>query len=114
MSARKREPREFTVAEIRQDFELASYWFGAKWCPAVHRKNGGYAIRVIRSTGRTSTTATTTYDYFELDADGVITSAPYGYTKDYRPGRVTDIEAAVEAYAPPQQTAPRISFGGVL
>lgn len=47
MSAR--EPREITLAEIEQQFELASYWFGAKWCPAVDKTAFGYRIRVLKS-----------------------------------------------------------------
>lgn len=32
MSPKKRETREFTVADIEGSFELASYWwFGGKW-----------------------------------------------------------------------------------
>lgn len=107
MSARKREPRAFTVADIEREFELASYWFGGKWCPAVHRRRNGYAIRFLKSESLSSSHRSVTYDYFELNADGTITTAPRGYAREYKPGRVTDIEVAVERFATPDQNAER-------
>lgn len=109
MTARKREPRAITLAEIEQQFELASYWFGAKWCPAVHRTAFGYGIRFIKSQTISIGHQSVTYDYFELDADGVITTAPRGQAKDWKPGRVTDIEAAAAQYEAPQADARRIA-----
>ena len=108
MSARKREPREFTVADIEREFRLASYWFGEKWCPAVHRKAGGYAIRFLKSESLSLGHRSVTYDYFELDADGTITTAPRGYARDYKPGRVTDIAEAAEAFATTDRDAERV------
>lgn len=108
MTARKREPRAFTLAEIEHQFELASYWFGAKWCPAVYRKGSGYGIRFLKSETVTLNHRSETFDYFELDADGVITTAPRGHTKDWKPGRVVDIEAAAAQYEAPQADARRI------
>jgi hypothetical protein len=109
MSRPKREVRTFTVADIAARFELASYWFGAKWFPAVHRPNGreGYGIRIVRSSTTYSTGDRTTYDYFELDADGVISTAPRGYAKDYKPGRVTDIAAVADEQVTPDPDARR-------
>lgn len=110
MSARK--PRAVTVAEIELHFTLedSSYWFGGQWCPAVHqRKGGGYAIRVHTSERRTGSNLTCTFDYFYLDADGVITTAPRGFAKVFKPGQVTDIAAAVERFATPNPWARRIA-----
>lgn len=108
--AADRKPRQISVDEINRWFPLdrASYWFGEKWCPAVDRKGSGYQIRVVTQ----DDTATTKYDYFQLDAAGVIITAPRGYAKDFKPGQVFDIAAAVDRFAAPRQDAPRITFGG--
>ena len=116
MSA-KREPREFTLAEIAASFDVggASYWWGDRWSPAVHRKDsGGYGIRFIKSktvSGRDHDPYTTlTFDYFELDADGLITRVPRGFARDYKPCRVVDIAAEAERYAVPDPDAFRIGL----
>jgi hypothetical protein len=107
----KREPRSITLAEIEQRFPLdqASYWFGEKWCPAVHRRQGGFAIRVVTRDSQSGSSLTTIFDYFYLDADGLITTAPRGFARDYKPGRVADIESAVERFALPSLEARRIA-----
>lgn len=113
MSPRKKaEPRVITVAEIERTFELASYWWGERWCPAVHRNSNGYGIRVIRSITRSGVNESISYDYFELDDNGEITTAPRGYAKDFKPGQVGDIETWAERYGTPQADARRIIFGG--
>lgn len=110
MTARqKREPTAHTVAQIEARFELASYWFGGTWCPAVHRIGDGYGIRIVRSESLTLNNRSVTYDYFYLDADGTITTAPRGYAREYKPGRVTDIVEAFERFATPSPTARRIA-----
>lgn len=107
-----REPREITLAEIERQFELASYWWGAKWCPAVYAKaERGYGIRFLKSATKSWSGSSFSFDYFELDRDGVITTAPRGYAKQFKPGRVVDIEQAAERFAEPQADAMRI---GVL
>lgn len=102
--AAKREPRAVTIGEIERMFELASYWFGSKWCPAVHRTARGYGIRIVRSQTIGLTSQQITYDYFELDENGVITTAPRGHAKDFKPGQVADIETWVGRYATPIST----------
>lgn len=96
MSAR--EPREITLAEIEQQFELASYWFGAKWCPAVDKTAFGYRIRVLKSETVTRTSRAEVFDEFVLAPDGTVTTAPRGWAKAYKPGRVVDIDAAVARF----------------
>ena len=114
MTAHKREPRVVTVAEIERQFTLASYWFGEKWCPAIARKaGGGYGIRVVRSETITGPNRSVTYDYFELDADGTITTAPRGFAKEFKPGQVADIETWADRYETPDPAATRMTFGGV-
>lgn len=110
MSRAKREPRAIPFAEISQRFELASYWWGDRWSPAVHRKGDGYGIRFIKSASFSGGNRSFTYDYFELDAAGVITVAPRGYARDFKPGRVVDIEAEAERYATPDPAAMRIGL----
>ena len=119
MTARKgREPRAFTLAEIEQSFELASYWWGEKWCPAVHRiqrsiRNApGFGIRILKSKTMTRSGEHLVFDFFEVADDGTITTAPRGYAREYKPGRVTDIAAAAERFATPDNSAIRIGLGG--
>lgn len=121
MTARKKaEPRAFTVADIEQRFELASYWWGEKWCPAVHRiqrsirNTPGFGIRVLKSKTMTAAGEHLVFDFFEVADDGTITTAPRGYAREYKPGRVTDIAEAVGRYAIPQDDALRINLGGAL
>jgi hypothetical protein len=107
-----RQPRDITLAEIEQSFELASYWFGEKWCPAVHRTSyrgvHGYAIRVLKSCTVSGDSERLIFDEFELDATGGVATAPRGYAKVFKPGRVVDIEAAAARYEAPQADARRI------
>jgi hypothetical protein len=105
-----REPREITLAEIERTFELASYWFSGAWCPAVFAAKHGWSIRVVKSHSFSSASQSVTYDYFELALDGTITTAPRGYAKDFRPGRVVDIEAAAERFAQPLPGARRFGL----
>lgn len=101
---KKREPAAFTVAQIEQRFELESFWLGEKkWCPAVYETGRGYGIRVVQSRSTNTVGRQVTYDYFAIDADGLITTAPRGYAKEYKPGRVVDIAAAVERFATPER-----------
>lgn len=97
MSA-KRTPRVITIAEIEREFELASYWFGQKWCPAVDETAFGYRVRVLKSETVTLNSRAEVYDEFVLAPDGTITSAPRGWAKAYKPGRVVDIDAAVARF----------------
>lgn len=114
MTRPKREPRAIKVADIARRFELSSYWFGRTWCPAVDRKASGFSIRIMKSESVSGRGRAITYDYFELDADGVITTAPRGHAKDWKPGRVIDIEAVADWYAKPQEDAMRLNLGGGL
>jgi hypothetical protein len=105
----KTDPIITTLAAIEDEFELVSYrWFDGKWCPAVYGGTVGYGIRVLMSR-RTSNLGRDTqesYDYFELDADGVITKSPRGYAKAYNRLRVRDIDDAVTKYAQEDPTVP--------
>ncbi|MFC7276273.1 hypothetical protein ACFQS1_19950 [Paractinoplanes rhizophilus] len=111
--AAKREPRAVTIAEIELTFKLASYWWGDTWCPAIHRKgNDRYGIRVLSSVSVHGASRTVNYSYFELDADGVIDTAPLGYAKQFKPGQIADIQTWAERMSTPDPSAERITFGG--
>lgn len=85
MSARE---REIPFEEIESEFTLTAY----HTYPAVDTMSqAGYYIRVNAGSGR--------YDYFYADQLGVITKAPRGYARYYKPGRIVGLEAAVARYA---------------
>lgn len=110
MSARK--PRIVTIAEIERHFAIedANYWFGGQWCPAIHeRKGGGYAIRVQTSERRSGNSLSMNFDYFYMDADGVITTVPRGFARVFKPGQIADIKTWVERFATPDPRARRIA-----
>lgn len=103
----KSEPITTSIAAIEAEFELISYrWFDGKWCPAVYGGTVGYGIRVLMSRSHTRGGVVDKYDYFELDADGVITKSPRGYAKAYNKIRVRDIDDAVTKYAQEDPTVP--------
>ncbi len=78
----------------------------------MFEKNGGYSIRVIKSESRSAGSATVTYDYFELDADGLVTVSPRGWAKDFtKRVRVTGIAEVAKRYAEPDPNAPRFRLG---
>jgi hypothetical protein len=98
------------MAEIEQMFTLQGYWWGTKWCPAVaRREEGGYAIRVVKSVSISGSSESVSYDYFHLDEDGTVTSAPHGYARVFKPGLVVDVAQALERYADAPAGARRIA-----
>jgi hypothetical protein len=99
--SKPRTPRDVCIKDIERQFELASYRLWGTWYPAVVRGSQGYSIRVlIGYTGRPPNEIVK-YDYFRMYSDGTIYTAPRGYAKDFKPGRipVPELEAAVERYA---------------
>jgi hypothetical protein len=103
----KTDPIITTLAAIEDEFELVSYrWFDGKWCPAVYGGTVGYGIRVLMSRSYKGRDIVDKYDYFELDADGVITKSPRGYAKAYNKIRVRDIDDAVTKYAQEDPAVP--------
>ena len=97
--------REIPFAQVEYDFHLAGYWLGSGWHPAVKSTERGYRIRVLKSETRSGISVSTTYDYFELDADGMVRVAPRGWAKDYKPGRITGLDEAVVKYTLPEVSA---------
>ena len=93
-------PREIPFTEIEENHQLAAYWWGDKFCPAVDRRDrGGYQIRVLKDERPRGGQVTTSYDYFELDEQGTVLVAPRGYAKDYKPGRIVGLAEAAAKYA---------------
>lgn len=92
-------PREIQLTDIEHRFQLAA--FGPN--PAISTSDrGGYSIRI-----RTALSIgpdgyrTEKYDYFYTDHTGLITQAPRGHAKTYRPGRIPpgQLQAAIAKYA---------------
>ena len=80
--------REIPFAEIESAFTLSAH----HTYPAVGvMPRAGHYIRITVAPGR--------YDYFYTDLDCVITQAPRGYARHYKPGRIIGLEAAVAQYA---------------
>lgn len=108
----KTEPIAIGIETIEGDFELISYrWFTGKWCPAVTKTgDSGYQIRILASRTVHGLDTTDKYDYFELDADGVIVKSPRGYAKVYNKLRVRDIDDAVTRFAVEDPSVPPMRF----
>jgi hypothetical protein len=85
--------RSFTVKQITDAFILASAAGSPPIGPRDRAGRGGWYIRVRTSIAINGDRTTEKFDYFYTDADGEILTAPRGYAKDYRPGRIVDIEA---------------------
>jgi hypothetical protein len=92
---RGRAPRLVTLAEIRGRFQLAP----TGRSPAVGRRTSntdgrhlGWYVRVVVVVSVTHERV----DTFQIDRDGTILGAPWGFAKDYRPGRMdpAELEAA--------------------
>lgn len=106
----KKTAREIPFSTIEEVFDLASYFLGASFCPAVKKDDSGYSIRILRSETVYGVTTNTTYDYFKLSADGAVITAPRGYAKDFKPGRITGMEDAAAKYSAPDASTIRIGL----
>lgn len=114
MAVRTRAPREIPFGEIERDWTLGCYWFGDRWCPAVFfddRGGGRYRVRVVTGERTRGATITRSWDFFECDPTGLVTLAPRGHAKQYKPGRVTGLDDAVAKHAPEDPGALRLGFG---
>ncbi len=88
--------REITFDEFSYKHKLSSMRVFGKFSPAVFKNDNGYGIRI--KTGESWHGANTTYewDYFNLDATGLITSSPRGLAKLFnKKVKITDIEKQV-------------------
>jgi hypothetical protein len=74
-----------------------------RWRPSpldsfIERHGDDYVINVL--TYASLSPAEIRVDLFRVAADGTVLSAPRGYAKDYRPGRITGMSEAYAKYAP--------------
>ena len=106
--------REIPFSAIEARFTVASYTFFGRFSPAVIRVTekdrkalkDGYQIRIRTAcTEHANGEVTEKFDYFTLTGDGEVLSAPRGWTKDYKPARVTGLDEAVAKYAEPAAVA---------
>lgn len=95
----------YSIRYISNYLPLASYTMFGKFHPAVYKKYDskgefeGYGIRVITKRIQKFNGSTEyTWDYFELDKEGVVTKCPRGHTKQYKGTTIDNIEQAVEEY----------------
>lgn len=91
--------REINVEQL--PFELASYNFMGRFCPAVTTNS----IRILKGSSHSlGGNTTTTYDYFKLNSDGVIIQSPRGYAKEYnKKVKIINMEEAIKKYDKPVQ-----------
>lgn len=81
-------------------FKPVSMFFGGLR-PAVFKneKNGTYGIRIKVSESWRGNNVSESWDYFELDENGVITKSPRGYAKEFnKKVKIVDISEAVKKY----------------
>jgi len=97
-----RKPAEVPFERIERTFQLASYNFGS-YKPAVFKnsRGTGYGIRVLAKQTSSLRSTTTSYDYFEINADGIITASPRGWASMFNRKRVIGLPEAIVKYAEP-------------
>lgn len=87
-------PRELTLVQF--GFKPCSYRVFGKFSHGINKGSSGrYSIRIDKgsSTNFLSGQTTQSWDYFELDKDGLIISSPRGMAKYYnKKVRIIDIE----------------------
>lgn len=81
------EVREIPFADIEQD------WRPSPLDPFIERDGDDYVINVLTYVSFSPAEIRT--GSFRLAPDGTIISAPRGYAKDYKPGRITGMDEAV-------------------
>lgn len=102
-------PHEISFDYFKSRFDLASMQLSSfgKFQPAVWKDETQaqygkmYGIRILVGNswnGRSGTTRTS-WEYFHMNEDGVITESPRGMGKEYNGRyRITGLDEAIEAY----------------
>jgi len=86
---RKKQPvPEIPFEEIEQNWKPSP--LSASF---IERDGDDYVINVLTYVGFSPPTIKV--DHFRTSADGTVLSAPRGYAKDYKPGRITGLEDAL-------------------
>lgn len=101
MATTTRKPAEVSFERIERTFRLAGYYLGGNYKSPVFEDHGGYGIRVLARQTSTLRTTSTSYDYFEINADGIVTASPRGWASMFNRKRVTGLAEALEKYAAP-------------
>lgn len=101
MTTTTRKPAEVSFERIERTFRLASYYWGGAYKPPVFRSGAGFGIRVLARQTSTLRTTSTSYDYFEINADGIVTASPRGWAKEFNRKQITGLAEALEKYATP-------------
>ena len=83
--------------------EIVGYNFGT-YSPGVRKKeDGSYTVRILDSYSVSrSGSRSTSYAYFDISKDGIITSCPRGTTKMFKGRKVEGLDEAVERYKEPK------------
>lgn len=83
--------KEFAFEQIEREWQPATWALS----PAVGRRSDGSCyIRVVNLRP-----GSPRFGYFRVDADGRVLAAPHGFTKEYKPGRITGLnDAVIEKY----------------
>lgn len=94
---------DISYRDIEKRFQLAGYFFGEKFCPAIFKQDkGGYGIRIKAGGSWRGQRVTAVYDYFALDDTGLIIASPRGLAKEYNKRvRIVDITEGVERHKTP-------------
>jgi hypothetical protein len=102
---RGRAPRLVTLAEIQQRFQLAPLTLDGTTSAIgrARRKTGGWWIRVAVQVERRDGATDWRTDQFDVAGDGTILGAPWGFAKDYRPGRMDPAELEAAAGSKPTE-----------
>ncbi len=91
--------KEISFDEFTCKHKLSSMRVFGKFSPAVFKNDNGYGIRIKTGESWHGTNTTYEWNYFELDATGLIISSPRGLAKEFnKKVRITDIEKQVEEY----------------
>ena len=70
---------------------LASYFFGCEFCPAVTTNKKGYQLRLINSKNN--------WEYYYADETGLVLESPRGRGRDFNKKiRFTNLPELVEEY----------------
>lgn len=87
--------RERSFAVINGAFSVVDMNSPVGYCPPItKKKDGSYSARILKGQTMNYRTgqSTTSWEYFEFDRTGLVTSTPRGFAKEYKNVRITDIE----------------------
>ena len=104
MGVRKKGDRRMKIQEIEWQYfplldDLASYNAMGFQSNAVIKDEKTYTIRILKSMGYARGSRQMSWEYFRLDATGLIISSPHGMGGRFnKKMRIIDMDAMVEEY----------------